>query len=204
MLQCKKTLRGGPEGVMPKVELALTAPRKGGLSMTLPLEIERKFLVLSEEWRDGGTPMPIHQAYFMSDDGVAVRVRTVGEVGYLTVKAKKKKASQFEFEYRIPTDHAEFLIHTVCKRTPIIKHRYRVRYAGLDWDVDVFEGENAGLVIAEVELVHEDQPVVLPPWVGAEVTDEKRFRNSQLYKKPVSAWKEDLPPPMAAALRPVA
>lgn len=154
------------------------------------IEIERKFLVTGTAWRENATAVPCCQGYLCPGSGVTVRVRTMGGQGFLTVKGRGTGLVRQEFEYAIPLADARELLTTLCVKPLIIKDRYRVEHAGLVWEVDVFAGENKGLVIAEVELTQPDQAVSLPGWVGMEVSGDSRYYNASLVRNPFSRWKE--------------
>ncbi|MBS7813290.1 CYTH domain-containing protein [Roseococcus pinisoli] len=149
----------------------------------MPVEIERKFLVVGEGWRDAalGPPMPIRQGYVVdgAGTGMTVRVRQSGDRAWITLKSPGLMA-RAEFEYPIPAADAEALIAGHCVSPPIAKQRSRVGHGGLVWEVDEFEGRLQGLVLAEIELSEAGQSVALPDWVGAEVTEDSRFQNAAL------------------------
>ncbi len=152
------------------------------------VEIERKFLVISDGWQetaDKGTDM--HQGYLATTPERTVRVRVTGEGAWLTIKGAAKGAVRAEFEYPIPPDEAANLL-SLSETIIVEKTRYRVPFAGRTWEVDVFAGENEGLVMAEIELESEDAAVELPRWVGEEVTTRSEFHNSQLAQFPFSRW----------------
>ncbi|MDY0059056.1 MAG: CYTH domain-containing protein [Myxococcota bacterium] len=151
-------------------------------------EIERKFLLTGDGWRTQGRSEPYRQGYLSTAPGRTVRVRTVGERGYLTIKGPATGARRAEYEYPIPLADAQELLATLCEQPLIEKRRTRVEYAGLIWEIDEFFGENEGLIVAEVELTTEDQPIVRPPWIGAEVTGDHRYGNSHLGRHPYSRW----------------
>jgi len=150
-------------------------------------EIERKFLVSGDGWRTEA-PLLIRQAYLSVDPARSVRVRLVGDRALLTIKGLSKGASRDEFEYAIPVTDAAYLLEHLCLRPRIEKYRHRQVFAGMLWEVDEFLGDNAGLVLAEVELDSEDQPFERPPWLGREVTGDARFFNSSLALRPWRAW----------------
>ncbi len=154
----------------------------------MPAEIERKFLVTGSGWTEcAGQPVALRQAYLAQTDKVAVRVRIKGDdAAFLTVKSAEPGRSRLEVETAIPVAEAEELLR-LRQGAVIEKQRYPVPYGGLVWEVDVFAGENVGLVLAEVELPAEDVAVELPPWVGAEVTHERRYYNASLATKPIRA-----------------
>lgn len=155
-------------------------------------EIERKFLVTSNAWRSharprGGTPM--RQGYIPAS-GCTVRVRIAGRKGFLTIKGRADESglSRDEFEYPIPLKDAKSMLEHLCHRPLVAKTRYHVRSGGVTWEVDVFEGDNKGLVVAEVELRSETQSIKKPDWVGKEVTRDRRYRNSSLARRPYRMW----------------
>lgn len=151
----------------------------------MPLEIERKFLVTSNTWRAGARACSIRQGYLCLGDDTTVRIRIAGVEAFITVKSKTEGLSRAEFEYAIPLPDAETMLDTLCARPLIEKTRYSVEHAGKAWTIDVFEGENDGLVMAEVELDGTDEHVILPDWVGEEVTYDPRYRNSALVLAPL-------------------
>jgi adenylate cyclase len=151
-------------------------------------EIERKFLVSSDSWAEGAAGTPIRQGYLSSQPERTVRVRLAGGKATLTIKGLSRGATRDEYEYEIPKSDADLMLDQLCERPILEKTRYRVPFRGLTWEVDVFGGDNEGLVVAEVELGSEDQAVELPPWVGREVTGEPRYSNSNLVRKPFKSW----------------
>ncbi|MDF1581469.1 MAG: CYTH domain-containing protein [Desulfuromonadales bacterium] len=158
------------------------------------VEIERKFLVFSTEWKTGLSGIGYRQGYLTSDPERTVRVRLAGEKGYLTIKGASTGASRLEFEYPIPANDAMQMLEQLCRKPLIEKIRYRVPHAGMVWDVDEFLGDNAGLVLAEIEIEYANQAVELPAWVGKEVTDDSRFYNASLAEYPLTTWPaESLP-----------
>ena len=154
----------------------------------MPVEIERKFLVTGDAWRAAGTGTRYRQGYLSLQAGTSVRVRASHDKGYLTIKGESSGTSRPEYEYPIPLAHANELLDTLCIRPIIEKTRYRVEYRGLVWEVDEFDGENQGLVIAEVELESEQQCIELPNWVGEEVTGDPRYYNTSLVTNPYADW----------------
>lgn len=160
------------------------------------VEIERKFLVNGTEWKRGLSGTAYRQGYLTSDPERTVRVRLAGELGYLTIKGASTGASRQEFEYPIPGADALELLERLCRKPLIAKIRYRVPHAGMVWDVDEFSGDNAGLVLAEIELEHEDQVVELPSWVGQEVTGDSRYYNAYLAEHPLATWPSVNMPPL--------
>lgn len=148
-------------------------------------EIERKFLVVDDAWSDGATGIRMAQGYLAIEPERTVRVRLAGDEAWLTIKGPTRGISRFEFEYPIPVDDARSLLE-LCVSKVIDKTRHRIPHAGHVWEVDVFHGENEGLVIAEVELADESIMPELPPWVGEEVSHDPRFTNSSLSRRPFS------------------
>ena len=150
-------------------------------------EIERKFLVKTGEWRSGAAGRRMQQGYLSTEPERTVRVRLDGERGWLTIKGRNVGASRPEFEYAIPPEDARQLL-TLCQPPLIDKTRYRIPHQGHTWEVDEFHGDNAGLIVAEVELTAEDEEVVLPGWVGADVTGDAAYYNSSLIQRPYRTW----------------
>jgi adenylate cyclase len=149
-------------------------------------EIERKFLVTTDEWR--AVPgLRIRQGYLNRDKDRTVRVRTAGDRAWLTIKGRVTGISRAEFEYEIPLADADQLM-SLCEGPLIDKIRRTLDYQGTTWEVDEFSGDNAGLIIAEVELAREDQPFARPAWVGEEVTADPRYFNSNLSSRPYRTW----------------
>ena len=149
-------------------------------------EIERKFLVKEGSWRHAqGTQY--RQGYLNSVKERIVRVRTIDNKGYLTIKGITVGASRMEFEYEIPLQDANELLD-ICEKPLIEKIRYKVEDGGVVWEVDEFTGENQGLIVAEVELQSEDQQFAKPEWIAAEVTGDPRYFNSNLIKTPYTKW----------------
>jgi adenylate cyclase len=153
------------------------------------VEIERKFLLKGDAWRTLGTPVLLRQGYLSLDPARTVRVRIEGASGTLTIKGKNTGATRGEWEYPIPLLDAGELLDTLCQRPLIEKYRHRIGYQGHTWEVDEFLGENAGLVVAEIELADESQAFDKPDWIGEEVTGDARYYNSSLIRTPYSLWK---------------
>lgn len=153
-------------------------------------EIERKFLVKGEEWRQNNQYVHTCQGYLSTGGDCTVRVRVQGERAFLTIKGKTEGFSRAEYEYPIPVADANEMLADLCQKPYVEKNRYKVMHAGVEWEVDEFLKENEGLVMAEVELESEDQQVELPPWVGEEVSHDPRYRNVNLMRHPYSAWEK--------------
>ena len=153
-------------------------------------EIERKFLVDTTRWapRDAGTVF--RQGYLSSHRERTVRIRLEGERAKLTIKGPTRGVTRVELEYDIPREDAARLLE-LCEQPLIEKTRYVEDHHGLRWEIDVFHGANAGLVVAEVELASEDQVVTKPAWVTEEVSEDPRYFNANLIHHPYSAWAKD-------------
>ena len=158
----------------------------------MPLEIEYKFLVQKQTWlqsneRKTAKIICIDQGYITTTPHAVVRVRLKDERAFLTIKGAANGPSRLEFEYEIPTDEAQELLEKLCKGR-IRKKRYLVSFEEKIWEVDEFEGENAPLVVAEIELERSDEPFSKPNWLGENVTEDHRYTNSELSKNPYSSW----------------
>ena len=155
----------------------------------MAIEIERKFLLRDDGWRaaaDAGTRM--RQGYLASDPAASVRVRLAGDRAWLNIKSASTPVRRLEYEYPIPLADAEQMLERLCAGHRVDKTRYQVRHAGHLWEIDVFEGDNAGLVVAEIELGHEDEAFERPPWLGEEVSHDPRYYNMNLATHPFSRW----------------
>ena len=154
----------------------------------MAVEIERKFLLKNDSWRDSVVRSHVlKQGYLASSPLPTVRVRTSDDKAFLTIKGRTEGISRVEFEYEIPSEEALEMLKLSAQQ-PIEKTRYIVEVNGHTWEIDVFEGSNAGLVLAEVELDSEDEKVELPDWIDFEVTHDPRYYNSALSKTPFSTW----------------
>lgn len=152
-------------------------------------EIERKFLVSDDSWEPQAHRGTIYrQGYLPCQELVSVRVRVAADKGYLNIKSAAFSVMRKEFEYEIPLHDAEDLLDTLCQKPLIEKIRYLVDCGQHTWEVDVFEGENDGLVIAEVELKSPDEPFELPSWAGEEVSNDPRYYNPYLIERPYKTW----------------
>ncbi|MCK6560084.1 CYTH domain-containing protein [candidate division KSB1 bacterium] len=151
-------------------------------------EVERKFLVKGLEWKRLAEGVAYRQGYLSTVKERTVRVRTVGDKGYLTIKGLTVGVTRSEFEYEIPVADANALLDDLCERPLIEKNRYKVAHAGLTWEIDEFFGENNGLVVAEVELQDAQQKIELPAWIGEEVSGDPRYFNANLIKHPYTKW----------------
>ena len=155
----------------------------------MPIEIERKFLLIDENWRlkaDAGISM--RQGYLSNNSKSSIRVRISGEQANLNIKSSTPGTVRREYEYPIPVVEAEELLADLCHELLIEKVRYHVEFSGFTWEIDVFSGANSGLVVAEIELVAIDQDFPRPAWLGREVSDEIRYYNSHLAGYPYLDW----------------
>jgi len=148
------------------------------------IEIERKFLTDTNKLPPLQNGYTIKQGYIQTVDYTTVRVRIRNTEAFLTIKGKNVGASRLEFEYPIPLQDANEMLDNLCQTSVIEKTRYLVEHEGYVWEVDVFEGSNQGLVVAEVELDSEEEAFSLPSWVAQEVTDDVRYFNSNLVENP--------------------
>jgi CYTH domain-containing protein len=151
-------------------------------------EIEHKFLVNGDAWRTGLTGKRYVQGYLSISRERTVRVRIAGDQGFLTIKGPRAGISRAEFEYEIPLADARYMLDELCERPLIVKMRYRLELDGLVWEIDEFYEENAGLVIAELEVSYELQSFRRPDWLGEEVSQDHRYANSWLVKHPYTQW----------------
>ncbi len=152
------------------------------------IEIERKFLIDINKIGPLQNGYQIKQGYIQTIDLTTVRIRIRDKEAFLTIKSKNTGISKLEFEYPIPIQDAQDMLDNLCHTSYIDKIRYLVKHEGHLWEVDVFEGSNKGLVVAELELESEDEVFTLPNWVTKEVTDDTRYFNSNLIEHPYSKW----------------
>ena len=157
----------------------------------MPTEIERKFLVNEKQLPPLPEPDIIKQGFLSIDPDRTVRVRTsydgYGTLGCITIKGRKVGPTCAEYEYDIPVGHAEDLLDDMCIHI-VEKKRYYIMHEGYKWEVDIFEGDNKGLIVAELELSTEDEKFPFPDWVAKEVTDDYRYVNSKLGENPYKNW----------------
>lgn len=156
----------------------------------MPREIERKFLLLDDGWRVSAVKRQrMTQGYLASGPRVSVRVRVAGSEAALNIKSGGLVASRLEYEYAIPVEEARELLE-LCANPLIEKTRHFVRHGDFEWEVDEFHGDNDGLIVAELELDHENQEFPRPAWLGSEVTHLERYYNSRLARHPYKEWDE--------------
>ena len=153
-------------------------------------EIERKFLVKGDAWRSLAEGVSYRQGYLNSQKERTVRIRTVGEKAYLTVKGPTRGVTRTEFEYEIPYEDCLAMLEELAEKPIIEKKRYRIPAGSYVWEVDEFFGVNEGLILAEIELPSEDTVFEKPDWIGEEVSGDPRYFNSSLVANPYSVWKK--------------
>ncbi len=151
------------------------------------LEIERKFIVDTEKWSPSTSGEKLIQAYLSTDRDRVVRVRIKGEKAFLTIKGNMTGITRTELEYEIPVDEAKIMLK-MCLDHPIEKTRYEEEIEGKIWEIDIFEGSNKGLVLAEIELTDEKEAVNIPNWAKKEVSTDKKYFNAWLSMHPFSTW----------------
>jgi len=155
---------------------------------TMGIEIERKFLVKAYSYRNLADAVQYRQGYLIDRIDSIVRVRTIRDQGFLTIKGRTIGATRLEYEYEIPVGDAIEILNELCKKPIIEKHRYKIPFAGFIWEVDEFHRDNEGLIVAEIELDNENQEFERPDWVGEEVTGDQRYFNSNLIQFPYNKW----------------
>ncbi|MCB1859745.1 MAG: CYTH domain-containing protein [Gammaproteobacteria bacterium] len=152
-------------------------------------EIERKFLVKNELWRSQVvSETRIKQGYLSNNANASVRIRVGNGRAHLNIKSATIGIRRLEFEYEIPVEDAEMMLEGIAEKPFIDKTRYLVRWGDHTWELDVFGGDNQGLVVAELELVAEDESFLVPEWAGDEVSDDVRYYNVNLIKHPYTQW----------------
>lgn len=157
----------------------------------MALEIERKYLVDLEKLGTLENGTRIKQGYLSTNKEAVVRVRVKNDKAYLTIKGSNIGVTRLEFEYEIPLDEANEMLDKLCQKPVIDKTRYLINHENHIWELDIFYGENEGLVVVEVELSSEDETIILPSWVKEEVTTDARYYNSNLMKLPFKDWEEN-------------
>lgn len=151
-------------------------------------EIEKKFLIKNDSWRHLAQGKNYCQGYLSREKGCTVRVRTIGERGILTIKGPSTNDMRQEFEYDIPIAEAREMLDKLCQKPLIEKTRYKIPAGEFVWEVDEFDGENKGLIFAEIELQFVGQQFAIPDWIGKEVTEDSRYYNANLVSHPFCRW----------------
>ena len=154
----------------------------------MAIEIERKFLVKKIPHDDIIYSHKIRQGYIAKNKDRVIRIRQKENEYYITIKGNKIGISRFEFEYTIPKDDAKILLENFCQNKLIEKTRHYIENRGHTWEVDVFHGNNKGLIVAEIELGSENQTFHIPSWIDYEVTDQERYYNMNLLNRPFNQW----------------
>ena len=155
----------------------------------MAIEIERKFLLKNEQWRElVFKSIHYQQGYLNSDANSSVRIRTSDDTAKLNIKSATIGSQRAEYEYTIPMDDAQELLATLCHQPLVEKVRHLVKIESHIWEIDEFSGDNAGLIVAEIELSRVDENFIKPDWLGKDVTEELRYYNNQLCKHPFKKW----------------
>jgi adenylate cyclase len=153
------------------------------------IEIERKFLLMNNEWQKHfHHSQNYRQGYLKQDGKCSVRVRIGGEQARLNIKSARTSISRAEYEYEIPLQDATEMLDNLCVGSVIEKTRHLVKHGAHTWEIDVFEGDNAGLIVAEIELSEEKEMFELPEWAGKEVSEDPRYLNASLVTQPYCNW----------------
>lgn len=153
-------------------------------------EIERKFLVTNDEWRQLAKGTLYRQGYLNSIKERTVRIRTIDDKAFLTIKGVTTGITRAEYEYEIPHAECEAMLDNLAEKPIIEKKRYKVKHEGFIWEIDEFLGVNQGLIVAEIELQDENQKFDKPSWIGEEVSSDPRYYNSNLVSNPFTTWKK--------------
>ena len=151
-------------------------------------EIERKFLVVGNAWRNLASAKHLCQGYLSTVKERTVRIRVCDDKAWITIKSTNRGITRTEFEYSIPVADARHMLTHMSEQPIIEKYRYRIPLNGLIWEIDEFLGVNQGLIVAEVELNHTDEHIIFPDWIGQEVSDDPRYYNNNLVRKPFTSW----------------
>ena len=156
----------------------------------MALEIERKFLIRSEDWREKVTRRELlRQGYLSSGSQCSIRARIAGEQAWLNLKARRSGMTRLEFEYPIPVEDANEILNELARGPILEKYRHLIPAGEYVWEVDEFLGANAGLIVAEIELPSETAQFERPSWLGEEVTEDERYYNFNLAQKPYTEWR---------------
>lgn len=155
----------------------------------MAIEIERKFLVIDDSWRNQvQKSVAMSQGYLVGSDKASVRVRIAGDSAYMNIKSATLDVTRKEYEFTIPLQDAREILDQLCDKPLIEKVRHYVPQGQHTWEIDVFEGDNAGLVVAEIELGHAEESFHRPAWLGEEVSADKRYYNVCLVRHPYKDW----------------
>lgn len=155
----------------------------------MAIEIERKYLLANESWREQvQSSQPMRQGYMIGSEKASVRVRISGNSAKLNIKSAELGITRKEYEVDLPLDDAREILDSLCQKPVLEKTRYLVPMGKHTWEIDEFEGENQGLIVAEIELSSVDEEFAKPDWLGAEVSDDPRYYNVSLAKHPYKNW----------------
>jgi adenylate cyclase len=158
----------------------------------MALEIEHKFLLANDDWRKNVSHSVVYrQGYLSSQPTSSIRVRVSNNQAWLNIKSAVIGTQRHEYEYEIPLSDAQEILNNLCVKPLIEKTRYFVMHENHQWEIDEFEGENAGLIVAEIELDATDETFAKPEWLGAEVTQDLRYYNNNLAQNPYSLWRDN-------------
>ena len=156
----------------------------------MTVEIERRFLLADDSWREAASePLVLQQGYLSVEKERTIRERIIGSQAWLTLKSYISDMTRSEFEYEIPLAHAQAMMANMCP-FKMEKYRYRVEFEGFVYEIDEYFGDNAPLIVAEIELPSEDTEFPKPSWLGKEITSDGKFTNAYLSKHPYSSWTE--------------
>ncbi|MFI3123545.1 MAG: CYTH domain-containing protein [Methylococcales bacterium] len=159
----------------------------------MALEIEHKFLLANDSWRENVSHSVIYkQGYLSSQATSSIRVRISDKQAWLNIKSATIGTQRSEYEYEIPLSDANEILDNLCLKPVIEKTRHFVKHENHLWEIDEFDGENVGLIVAEIELKAENETFAKPDWIGSEVTQDMRYYNNNLAKNPYSAWRDDV------------
>ena len=155
----------------------------------MPIEIERKFLLANDDWRNAVVRSSrIRQGYMGKMDKASVRIRIQGDKANINIKSATLDIRRMEYEYEIPLNEAEEMLDQLCNQPQIDKTRFIVERGKHVWEIDEFYGDNEGLLVAEVELDDEAEEIIKPGWIGEEVTADPRYYNVSLINHPFNKW----------------
>ena len=158
----------------------------------MALEIEHKFLLANDGWRENVSHSVIYrQGYLSSQSTSSIRVRISDNQAWLNIKSATIGTQRHEYEYEIPFSDAQEILDTLCLKPVIAKTRHFVTHENHLWEIDEFEGDNAGLIVAEIELAQQNERFAKPDWIGIEVTQDVRYYNNNLTKNPYNQWRDN-------------
>ena len=152
-------------------------------------EIERKFLILNQDWQEyTKSELHIVQGYLATNEFSSTRIRIQNDKANINIKSATLGITRTEFEYSIPVDDARLMLEDLCIKPVIEKTRFTVEHMGHTWEIDVFSGDNEGLIVAEIELSSPDEAFEKPSWIGEEVSNDARYYNACLVNNPYKNW----------------